>query len=135
MLSILVHLYNVFFMHVVQVVGDSIQVLERTSGKLLIFVGKNAHGQYVDMGEMYGAKMRLDMSPIPRDARVFKLGNAGVIKDDQSEDRKKMREAFVKDGFVQSIAALKKQEWDFDDKGRVITRPVVEAVLDGSAAE
>ena len=95
--SVLVHLYNKYPQHRVIDGGDSISVVSGEDLKLVMRVEKTAHGVYECVQAKSGAREAFDLSPISKDARVYKLHADGSIgKDELAPERKKLSEEMVK---------------------------------------
>jgi hypothetical protein len=85
------------------------------NGDVLCAVERDGLGRVVDAGSEHGAKFSMSQSPIPRNARVWKLGRDGKIsKDEKASERESVaRELASKfDGRVPSIEELKKAGWE-----------------------
>ena len=90
-------------------------------GKLRVCVQKGGDGGWHDVSEQMGLADRHDLSPIPKDSRIYKVGKNGCIeKDELHEERAGMRDGFAKDGKVLSCEALKAEGLRFDEKQNVI---------------
>lgn len=90
----------------------------------LIALRKNGAGQWFDKSEEMGCSERHDLSPIPKDARVYKEVNGSIALDEKAEERKKLRSKFIKKGGkVLSCEELKSFGFDFDEKQRLISAP------------
>lgn len=99
--ALLVHLYNKYPGHIVQDNGSNISVhaeAENAPMKLVMQVKLVASGAYECAQKESGAKEALDMSPIVRDARVFKLMKDGSIgRDELADEREKLAARYMKE--------------------------------------
>ena len=75
---------------------------------------RTAHGAFEDVSEAHGLSEKFDLSPIPKDSRIHKLGKDGKIcKDDEHEKRKPIAEAILaKYGKIPSVEELCKTHKD-----------------------
>ncbi len=108
MKSLIVHYRNKFPGSAVKASDSSFDVYS-SEGSHLVSLCKNGAGQWVDQSESLGCESKHDLSPIPRDCRVWKLNRDGmIVKDDQAEARAKVAaEAASKHGGkIPSIAEL-----------------------------
>jgi len=89
-------------------------------GKLAL--RKNGGGSWVDISEELGLPEKHDLSPIPKEARVYKVcpKSARVIKDEDGARREKARSEFIRGEKVASCEELHKDGYRFDEKQRVV---------------
>lgn len=106
MKSYIVHYRNKYPGCAVSYSESSIQVIG--SEGLLVALAKNGAGQWVDVGEELGALHKHDLSPIPKDARAFKLYADGKIKlAEEGKERLEARKKYIeKYGHVPSIEKI-----------------------------
>lgn len=112
--SKLVHLKNKYPNCYVGVTGSCIEVID-ANNNVIVSLAKNAHGEYADRKDEVGALHAFDLSPIPREARLFKLHKDGKVgKDESYEERKAKSQKLCDDfGYVPSIVQLKALKlWD-----------------------
>lgn len=120
MQSWIVHYKNKFPGCLVQASGDSFDVY---SGDVhLLSVSKNGAGQWADQSEILGLPERHDLSPIPKDARVYKVKDGKISLDEKSEERKELSKKFQdKAGKVYSCEELSKAGlYVFDKEQRLV---------------
>lgn len=106
----------------VQVTEGAIDVYSG-DGEHLIAIRKNGFGQWSDESEAFGCPERHDLSPIPRDARIYKEKDGKIVFDELHEKRREKRQKFLDDGKILSIAELSKLGHRFDDKGDHVSGP------------
>ena len=104
-----------------------------SSKGLLLVALVLANGVWLDVSKQQGAAHGHDLSPIPKQARVWKLNKEGhVIKDERHKERERELSKFLADDgeTVQSmevLAALKDENdaplWQFDKAGEVQREP------------
>ena len=88
MKAYVVHLKNKYPNCIVRSTDSSIDV-HAQDGTHVVALRKNAHGQYIDAHEELGTEEKFDLSPIPKEARAFKLYANGMIgKSEEHEERK-----------------------------------------------
>lgn len=105
MKSYYVHCKNKFPTSEVSYSENRLEVYK--DGQLHICLEKNGHGQILDVSKELGLDGEFDLSPIPRDARIYKITKDGkVALDELHEERKAWVAENVKDGVVKSIVEL-----------------------------
>lgn len=93
-------------------------------GGLKVALRRNGNGMIVDAGLECGASDKHDVSPIPKDARVYKLYADGSIKkSEESEERKAASLKLVSSGKILSIKEYSALGYKFSDKGEVQNWP------------
>lgn len=93
-------------------------------GGLKVALRVNGQGLIVDSGAECGASDKHDISPIPKDARAYKLYADGSLKlSEEGAERKKAAKELAVDGKILSIAEYQKMGFKFSDKGEVIGKP------------
>ena len=76
-------------------------------GQHLIKLAKNGAGQLIDESEEYGCEEKHDLSPIPKESRVYKLYANGMIgKSEEYLERKK----WVEENVTENDKGYKKVE-------------------------
>lgn len=88
MKSLLVHLKNKYPECLVQASGSSISVIGE-GNELLCELRKGAHGAYEDVQHEVGARDAFDLSPIPKESRLWKLDKEGNVRRDELHDERK----------------------------------------------
>lgn len=123
MKSLIVHLRNKYPECRVEASSSSISVRDE-QGELVVLLQKSAHGAFEDVSEEYGASDKFDLSPIPKEARIHKLGKDGKIgKDELHEERvKSSKEILEYYGKIPSIEQLRKDSNYDDHQGKVVLR-------------
>lgn len=107
MKHLLVHYANKYGLENVEC--DDSKLRAYKNGKLAVLVAKDGAGNIKDMSEELGLEDRHDLSPIPKDGRLYKWSKDGkVIKDELFDERKAKREKLLKDGRLPSIEELEK---------------------------
>ncbi len=87
MLSLYVHYINKYPGGQVKASGDSIDVYSK-DGAHRVALRKNGAGQWQCESETMGCSDRHDLSPIPKDSRIFKLCKTGkVIRSEEADER------------------------------------------------
>ena len=106
-------------------------------GEHAVAVRKSGAGGMVDMSKELGAKHSHDMSPLPKDARLWKNcpKSGAVIKDEKFAERSKLMVEFLEDGKILSCEELQGdglspeksvhagRGFKFDDKQVLLSRP------------
>ena len=113
MKSYYIHLKNKFPTAKVSMQENAVYANDSESGELLCIVVKNGLGQWIDGQADHGAKFAWDLSPIPKDARVFKQcpKTLGIICDELADDRRIKAKEYVKAfGKVPSIIELEESK-------------------------
>jgi hypothetical protein len=97
---------------------------------LILAVKRGGGGQLVDMSEALGGSGKYDLSPIPKNARVYKLtADNKIAKDEKAAERLPVAKELVKKfGKVPCIASLKKDGYQFDGDSVALE---AEKVLEG----
>ncbi len=112
---------------------------------------KNGNGDWHDESANHGCTDRFCLAPIPRDARVHKVGPMmsgkdkkgeevfvqGISRDDEADERESKRAEFMRDGKIASMHELQKEGFAFCEKGRCVVRPSkkTDALPQGNQAE
>ena len=112
----IVHFMNKYPGGRVQSSESSMDVFSQ-DGQHLLALRKNGAGQWVDESETLGASERFDLSPIPRDARVYKVADGKIKRDEKADEREAAREKFKSGVKILSIEELEKMGHRFDQKG------------------
>lgn len=122
MKQLAVHYKNKYPGAQVAVYDDGLDVIKGDDHKVAI--RKNGAGQFVCVSAEHGCSDKHDMSPIPKDARLYKVVDGKIAKDEKYDERSKMKDAFMdKSGKIKSCEELSKEGWSFDDKQKVISAP------------
>lgn len=121
-----VHYMNKYPGGKVFIADDSLDVYD-ASGEHVVALRKNGAGQLVCQSEQLGCKHKHDLAPIPKDARLYKMRDGKVSKDEKFVERIKLREEFLcgDDSKILSCEELKAQGYRFDDKQVVQEKPIV----------
>ena len=116
-----VHYKNKYPGCLVQASADSFDVYK--GDEHLLSISKNGAGQWCDESEALGLPERHDLSPIPKDSRVYKVIDGKISKDEEAESRAELSKKFQdKEGKVHSCHDLQKAKlFTFDDKQRVVS--------------
>lgn len=120
MKSYVVHLKNQFPGGRVESSENHVDAYD-ADGNLRVSVRKTGAGQIIDAGHDTGATDAFCLSPIPKNARVFKLfpdGRVGLSEESQA--RKAVAAEIAVEGKVLSIEAYKKAGVSFDHDGNFI---------------
>lgn len=112
--------------------GSSFKVYD-AKGKLQVALEKGGDGMMHDRSEEYGLEGRHDLSPLPKDARVHKVVEGKIGRDDLADEREKSREEFMHNGKVLSCEELAKKGFAFDEKQKVSRRPAAKAEKEAKA--
>lgn len=93
MKSLLVHYKNKYPDAKVTLSAGSLTVEQ--DGKMLVYMERNAHGQFVCKSEEYGCEEAHDLTPIAKECRHLGLCKEShkVIKDSKHDERKEACEA------------------------------------------
>lgn len=105
--------------------SDGIDVFDKETGEHLLALRRDGSGSDVDVSADLDLPHRFCLAPIPKDARVHKMNRDNSIGlDDKSDERLEKRAQFIcpVNGYVKSTADLKKDGWEFDDKGRTVVQ-------------
>lgn len=86
-------------------------------GEHCVAIRKDGSGSMKCMSKELGARHEHDLSPLPKDARLYKMKDGVLAKDDLYEERKKGLSSFVKDGKVMSCEEMGLEK--FDDKQKL----------------
>lgn len=116
MKSIAVHCKNKYPGARVDFSEDHVSVYDQ-DGNLLVAVRRGGGGVLVDQSKELGARYEHDLSPIPKNSRVFKLNAEGRIELDEKHAERKpiaLGLASLYQGRVPSIAQLKNAGYEFD---------------------
>lgn len=113
--------------------GDDYLDVYDADGAHRVSLHKNGAGQLVCRSEQLGCVDKHDLSPIPKESRLWKVGKKdvldkegkkvgeleAVVKDEKYDQRLESVKKYLKDGKVcscEEITALSKGEIRFDDK-------------------
>lgn len=88
-------------------------------GEHCVALRKDGGGSFIDRSAAMGCKHEHDLAPIPKDARLFKLKDGKVSKDELYDERSKGLERFLQDGKILSCDDLK-EKFQFDEKQRLL---------------
>lgn len=120
--SLVVHYKNKYPTARVESGENHISVISK-EGELLVSVKRGGGGVIIDSQKNDGAKYAHDMSPIPRNTRVWKLTTAHEVeKDEEAAERLPTAKMFEEElGFVPSIEQCKKDlKIEVDALGNVL---------------
>lgn len=117
--------------------------VEMSEDKLDAYCSENIHrvalrkggdGQLLDKSAEYGAVDGHDLSPIPKNCRVFKLNQDGTVgTDEKAKERIPVSEQAQVKGKILSIEEYKKAGFDVKENGELVFKkaaPVVSQELD-----
>lgn len=121
-LSYMVHLKNKYPKCQVKGSDDSIDVMG-PEGEHLLALRKNGAGQMLDQSAVLGCSDVFDLSPLPRAARLFKIKDGKISKDEDYESRMKAKDEFLADMKILSCEEAKALGYEFDSKGDVSKSP------------
>lgn len=120
MKSLLVHYKNKYFGGEIRQGDDYLDVYDK-DGRHCVALRKSGAGMMIDQSKELGCEHEHDLSPIPKDARLWKIKDGKLAKDEQYDARLKQVEKFMEDGKVLSCEALEKAEkFKFDSKQVVL---------------
>lgn len=93
---------------------DHLNVYDQ-EGNLKVAIKRGGGGALVDLGEQLGAADKHDVSPIPKNARVYKLTAENKIQlDEKHADRRPVAKALAEQfGKVPCIKTLKEKGFEF----------------------
>lgn len=117
-----VHLKNKYPECDVQAKGEDLDVYSK-DGEHLVALRKNGAGQLLDQSALLGCSHVFDLSPVPRAARLFKIKDGKVAKDEDYESRMKAKDEFLADMKILSCEEAKALGYEFDSKGDVSKSP------------
>jgi hypothetical protein len=118
MLSWLVHYKNKFPGGMVQASESSIDVYDQ-NGNHQVALRKSGSGAMICQSEQLGCEGRHDLAPIPKDARLWKIKDGKIAKDELFEERKAKLSQFLDEkGRVKSCAELGLAA--FDEKQKLV---------------
>lgn len=92
-------------------------------GEHILAIRKNGANQFVDQSAELGCRDRFDLSPLPKESRVFKVVDGKIGFAEEADARKESRKRYMKGDKVLSCEELKKEGWDFDERQREIKAP------------
>jgi len=101
----LVHLKNKYPQGHVEGDDERIDAYD-ADGVHRVALRKNGAGQLLDKSEEFGLPDRFDLSPIPKESRVWKLRDGKCVLDEKHEERRPQAEKMAKDGRVPSIVEI-----------------------------
>ncbi len=122
MKSLLIHYKNKYPACQIRETDSSFDVYDVDGGHR-VALRKTGAGQLVCQSEALGCIDRHDLSPIPKDARLWKMKDGCVAKDEKHDERLPKMKEFLKDGKVLSCEELMASGYKFDDKQVVIESP------------
>lgn len=100
--------------------SDSAMDVYDSEGVHCVALRKDGGGNLVDRSEELGCKDRHDLSPIPKDARLYKLDpkSGYIVKDEKFDERKDKVKSFM---VGSKVGACKEDllEMSFDEKQRL----------------
>ncbi len=107
--SFIVHYKNKYPNARVEYSDNHLQVLSK-DGEVLVSLRRGGGGSLIDFQKQDGAKYAHDLSPIPKNTRVYKLTHEHEIeKDEESQDRSVIAKHFCDTlGYVPSIEECRK---------------------------
>lgn len=114
--SLLVHYKNKYPGHVVLLKEDSLDVYS-VLGEHKVAMRKDGSGNLICQSKEQGAAECHDLSPLPKNARAWRLAVDGSIeKVKEFEERKKVGEALAKEfgGKVPSLEELEAKGYEFE---------------------
>lgn len=104
--------------------SDSALDVYNVDGDLCVSLRKNGAGQWVDQSEEMGARDKHCLSPIPKEARVFKLHADGKIgRDEKHEERTKLAQKLVAEGRILSCEEYKERGYSIDKDHSILKGP------------
>lgn len=121
MKSYAVHFLNKYPGGSVDYSEDKLRVYD-ANGFLVVALALGGNGAIKDIGAEVGARDGFCLSPIPRNARVFKLLNSGAIGHDElASSRKVSAQLLAKGNRIESIEFYKSKsdEYTVDQHGNV----------------
>jgi hypothetical protein len=116
MKHLLVHYRNKYPGGHVDMRDDSLDVYD-AEGEHRVALRKDGSGSLRDASRELGALDQHDLSPLPKDARLYKIKDGVLAKDELYEERKKGLSAFLKDGKVMSCEEMGLEK--FDDRQKL----------------
>ena len=96
------------------------------SGEHVVAIRKNGAGQFVCVSEEMGLRDSHCLAPIPKDARLFKMRDGKISKDELHDERRSKFSEFLcpeKKDMIVSCDGLKKHGYSFCEKQTVQSRP------------
>lgn len=82
-------------------------------GKLRVCLQKGGDGGLHDVSEEMGLPDRHDLSPIPKDSRVYKVIGGKIARSEEADEREKSSKQYHRDGRVPSCEELQAEGWKF----------------------
>lgn len=119
MLSLAVHYMNKYPKGSVDYNDDRLDVKD-AQGRHCVALRKDGAGGLADWSEKLGCAHKHDLSPIPKDARLYKVKDGKIAFDEKAEERKKLLEQFMEDGRVLSCEDLSSKGLKFDQKQELL---------------
>lgn len=113
MKSMHVHYLNKYPDGSVECSDDRLDVYD-SKGRHCVALRRDGAGGLQDKSGEFGLPHVHDMSPIPKDARLFKMRDGKLAKDEKFEQRSKVVLDFVEDGRVLSCEQLADKGMRFD---------------------
>lgn len=117
--SLVVHYKNKYPGHIVLAKEDSLDVYS-LSGEHKVALRKDGSGNLICQSAEHGASDCHDLSPIPKNARAWRLADDGSIEPvKEFEARKKVGETLSKEfgGKVPSLEELEAKGYEFEKDG------------------
>ena len=119
MKSYAVHYMNKYPKGKVDFTEDKLNAYD-AKGDLVVALRRGGNGQIMDLGPELGAVDRHDLSPLPKNARVFKLYTSGKIgPSEEAAPRAPVADQLAVDGRVPSIEECKEAGLEVDRDGIV----------------
>jgi hypothetical protein len=117
MKSFKVHYMNKYPDAHITMSDDALDVYD-ADGEHRLAMRKNGAGQWVCVSEEMGASDAHDLSPLPKNARRFKLySNGNIGKSEEYVERSQVAAKLMIENKVLSIKEYEKRGQTFDDKG------------------
>lgn len=108
MKSLEVHYKNKYPGGDVEMSDDRLDVYD-SEGVRRLALRKNGGGAMVDVSEELGLPDRHDLSPLPKQARLFKVRDGKIVKDELYSQRLEELEKFCDGNRVMSCEEIQKQ--------------------------
>lgn len=115
MKHLLVHYRNKYPGGHVDLRDDSLDVYD-SEDEHCVALRKDGSGSLKDASKELGCRHQHDLSPIPKDARLYKMKDGVLSKDELYEERKKGLDQFMKDGKVLSCEEMGLDKFDEKQK-------------------
>jgi hypothetical protein len=122
MKHLLAHYANKYGLENVECSDTSLRAYR--NGELALSLAKDGAGNLKDESEDLGLEDRHDLSPIPKDGRLYKFDKHGrLAKDEKYSERKELRKDYLKDGRLPSCEELAKDGWKFSASCELLEKP------------